>query len=106
MGKTRGRGRLAGLVGILTITAAVPACKSPDGSRVLPFTRPSPDSTNTVMRPPYIWPETKPLFLSGYAGSTYDPNVRARPIYSNAPAPVLPSTPSSITVDEGSWNSN
>jgi hypothetical protein len=106
MGKTRVAVRRAGFLGILVLSAILPACKSPDGSRSSLFGNSSPDSTNTVLRPPYEWPNTKPLYLSGYAGSNYDSTIRARPVYSNAVPPTLPSSPPSITIDQGTWDSN
>jgi len=106
MGKTRIQGRLAAILGILILSALLPACKSPDGSRSSLSGNPSPDSTNTVLRPPYEWPNTKPLYLSGYAGSNHDSSIRARPAYSDAVPPTLPSSPPTITVDQGTWDSN
>ncbi len=105
MGKTRIRGRLACLVGILSLSAALPACKSADGTRTSLFGGPRPDTTNTVMRPAYPWPETKPLFLSGYAGASYEPRARMSPVFvSPGPAPVpTPAALPSVTVDQGSW---
>jgi hypothetical protein len=106
MGQTRMKRRRAGLIGILIVSAIVPACKSPDGSRYSLFGNPSPDSTNTVLRPPYEWPETKPLYISGYAGANYDSTIRARPVYGNSVAPALPAGQPTITVDQGAWDSN
>lgn len=106
MSKTRILGRPAGLLGILVFSAILPACKAPDGSRYSLFGRPAPDATNTVLRPPYEWPETKPLYISGYAGANYDSTIRARPVYINSAAPALPAAQPTITVDHGTWDSN
>lgn len=97
MGKTRNLGRLARTVGILSLLAALPACKSADGTRTSLFGGPRPDTTNTVMRPAYNWPETKPLFVSGYAGASYEPRTRMSPVL------VSPGPPPPVTVNEGSW---
>ena len=107
MGQTRLQGRLAGFLGILICSAILPACKAPDGNRYSPFAQPPPDSTNTVLRPPFPWPNTKLLYLSGYAGANYDSTTCARPIYINAAPPTTPPTaPSTITVEPGTWESN
>jgi len=108
MGKTCIPGRVAGLVAILSLAAALPACRSADGTRAPLFGGPKPDTTNTVMRPAYPWPETKPLFLSGYAGATYEPRARMAPVFVSpgpAPAPVT-ATPPTVTVNQGTWGSN
>ena len=104
MGQTRIQGRLAGFLGILIVSALLPACKSPDGSHIR-FSDPAPDSTNTVLRPPYQWPETKPLYISGYAGANYDSTVRARPVYSNA-VPPASQPPAHDHRRSGAWDSN
>ena len=97
MGKTRILGRLMRILGILSLASAFPACKSSDGTRTSLFGGPRPDTTNTVMRPAYPWPETKPLFLSGYAGANYEPRTRMSPVF------VSPGPPPPVTVNQGSW---
>jgi hypothetical protein len=41
-----------------------------------PSVRPQPDSSNVVQRPVYLVPDTKPLYLGGYAGANYEPSAR------------------------------
>ncbi len=106
MGTTRFRSCLVAFAVVLLTSAFSPGCQSPDGSRRSIFGNRAADSTNTVMRPPYPWPETKPLYISGYAGSNYDSSLRARPFYNNAPPIALPPASSTITVDQGAWSAN
>jgi hypothetical protein len=100
--------RLVGYSVAMISMAGLPACRSADGTRPWLFGRPPADSTNTVLRPAYPWPETKPLFVSGYAGATYESRAPIRPMYARpAPAPMpAPVTGPSTTVEEGSFSPN
>jgi hypothetical protein len=97
------RRRLLSLGGLI-ISALLPACSSPNGPQ-LPWLRgPAPDSSNIVYRPAFNFPEPKTLFVGGYAGASYPPLNPARRTLS-APPGAVPEGQPSVSVSQGTWDS-
>jgi hypothetical protein len=91
--------RTVGLLGVIVLAVAVPACNAPGGMQ-LPWVRRSyPDSTNVVQRPVFPLPQSRPLFVSGYAGASYGPPWAIPVAPPVAPAGEQPK----ISIDRGSW---
>jgi hypothetical protein len=94
--------RALGMLGVITLAAVVPACNAPGGYE-LPWLRKGyPDTTNVVQRPVFPLPEGRPLFVGGYAGASYGPNFRARPILVEPPGAPAPGQPN-LSIDRGNW---
>jgi hypothetical protein len=91
-----------GLLALIALLAVVPACSSPGGPH-LPWLHPTyPDSTNVVQRPAYGVPGIRPLYVGGYAGSSYGPESRAR-IFANNPAGEQLPGPPNLSINQGTW---
>ena len=93
----------AGRVRVLAIGLlgfAIPACHSPGGGHW--GWRQPPDSTNIAYRPPYQAPGTRPLFVSGFAGTDYGPLRPRRPRLSPLGPGPDPNSPG-LTINQGTW---
>jgi hypothetical protein len=90
-------------VGLAALVMTLSGCQSPAGGLRPWGWRQPPDSSNVVMRPSYEWPNTKLLYVSGYAGADYG-MVRPRGIPAGSVAPALPASPPAVTIHQGEWN--
>ncbi len=100
---SRAAHRRIGYATVVVFSAMLPACSSPGGPQ-WPWLRgavPPPDSTNVVYRPTYL-PDTKPLFVGGYAGASYGPLFPRRAL-GPPEAPVVQDQPT-VSVSHGSWD--
>jgi hypothetical protein len=97
MVETRSRSRLLRYLAIGWLVLLVPACRTPEGS--------GGSSSYVAYRPAYRWPETKPLYISGYAGANYGAMTPRRSMTIN-PEPVQDVGPTTMTIDHGTWESN
>ena len=80
MVQTRVELRPVGLLGIIALSLLVPACSSPGGPQY-PWLRQSNPDPYVVQRPIIDFSRERVFFLSGYAGTDYGPDVRARPAW-------------------------
>jgi hypothetical protein len=93
---------LVRFLGIGMVLILLPACQS-SGERGPWIHHQPPDSSNVVLRPSYEVPGTKPLYLSGYAGSNYG-TIRPRRPATSSLAPILPAAPPGVTINQGTWD--
>jgi hypothetical protein len=71
----KGSSRFARPAGICMLTAVLVGCGGCISDQQFGKHRGAgPDTVNIVQRPTYAIPETKPLFLGGYAGANYGPS--------------------------------
>ncbi|MGP0063935.1 MAG: hypothetical protein ACLQGP_10110 [Isosphaeraceae bacterium] len=95
--------RLPGFLGIGLVLGLQSGCQTPDGQRWWPL-GPRPELPYQAYRPTYAIPNTKPLYLSNYAGDDHSPMRPRRRTSTNA-APIAGDAPVGVTVDHGSWDS-
>ncbi len=102
--RTKWQPRLARWVVIGVFLIGLPACQSPDGGQGGWPRRQPADSSNLTYRPIFHLPQAKPLYLSNYAGDDFGP-MRPRRNSSGGPGVVPTDSPPSVTVQQGSWDS-
>ncbi len=101
MTEIRAAKRMAGLVGILGFALGLPACQS-SGNGYPFLTNRRPGSMYDVQRPTYGPDTGKPFYISGYAGTNYEPLFQRRRMLNAAPTAPGASGPT-VTVDQGAW---
>jgi hypothetical protein len=100
--ETKTQPNLVRLLAIGLLLALLPACQSP-GWHPFGWRSAPPGSTNVVMRPAYPWPETKPLYLSGYAGTDYSEMIPRRAVVTGV-APAAAASPGPVSIEHGAWD--
>jgi hypothetical protein len=100
MVETRGKRHRVGLIGIIILSVALPACHSP-GEPPAPWIR-QPDSRNVAFRPAYDAAGYRPFVIGGYAGASYAPGIVGRRALIGPPASLPPGQPA-VTVNQGTW---
>ena len=101
----KSRSRMPALVGIGIFLSLLPGCQSPGGVQGWwPHRQPPDNPSYSAARPTYSDPRTKPLYLSNYAGDDFSPT-RPRRMRTGSVAPIAADSPPSLTVSQGSWDS-
>jgi hypothetical protein len=90
------------LLAIGLLLAVLPACQSP-GWHPFGWRSAPPGSSNVVLRPAYPWPETKPLYLSGYAGTDYSEMIPRRAVGTGV-APATATSAGAVSIEHGAWD--
>jgi hypothetical protein len=93
----RAIGRVGGLVTILGLALALPACAFPPW-----LNNRGPNAVYDVQRPTYEPDTGKPFFLGGYAGADYGPLFPRRRMQLEAQGQPVTTEPS-VSAEPGAW---